>query len=142
MSSDERRRDRSRETLKAINLQLQAVAEHLGATAVWVADDDGLLLGASETEVDGDILAAYSSIPWRLESLPGDQMGMLALMEELQGANVSFKKFTVDDVGFTLGIAREARHTDDDTDDREEVGGQAERAISGVVRILAEGVID
>ncbi len=142
MSTSERRNQRSRETLKAINLQLQAVAERLEATAVWVADEDGLLLGASDTEVDSEILAAYSSLPWRLEQLPGDQMGMVALMEELQGANVTFKRFSVDGLGFTLGIARTAPDTDDETDDREEVGDQSERAITGVIRILAEGTTD
>ncbi len=142
MSTSERRNQRSRETLKAINLQLQADAERLEATAVWVADEDGLLLGASDTEVDSEILAAYSSLPWRLEQLPGDQMGMVALMEELQGANVTFKRFSVDGLGFTLGIARTAPDTDDETDDREEVGDQSERAITGVIRILAEGTTD
>lgn len=142
MSNSERRRQRSQQTLKAINLQLQAVAERLEATAVWVADEDGLLLGASESDMDSEVLAAYSSIPWRLEQLPGDQMGMVALMKELQGANVRFKRFEVDGVGFSLGIARTAPHTDDDTDDREEVGDASTRAITGVIRILAEGETD
>lgn len=142
MTPPERRQQRSLQTLKAINLQLQAVAERLDATAVWVADEDGLLLGASESDVDSEILAAYSSIPWRLEQLPGDQMGMVALMNELQGANVTFKKFSVDGVGFNLGIARTAPDTDDNTDDREEVGDESSRAIIGVIRILAEGESD
>ena len=139
MGTSERRHQRSRQTLEAINMQLQAVAERLGATAVWVADADGLLLGASETEVDSEILAAYSSILWRLEQLPGDQMGMVALMQELKGANVAFKQFSVEGTSFTLGIARTAPDTDDDTDDRQEVGDESERAITGVIRILAEG---
>lgn len=142
MTPSDRRRRRSRQTLRAIHLQLQAVAERLGAVAVWVADADGLLLGASESDIEGDVLAAYSSIPRCLEALPGAQMGMVAAMDELKGTSVTFKPFEVDGQSFSLGIARPPRHTDDDTDDRGEVGDEAGRAITGVVRILAEGVVE
>ena len=131
MSSRDRRRNRSRETLEAIHLQLQAVAERVGAVAVWIADTDGILLGASESEMDSEALAAYSSLPWRLDTSPPEQMKMVGLMDELDGYHVTFRKFDVDGVAFSLGFATQDPVTEEA---REEAG----RAITGVIRILGE----
>ena len=130
MSDSERRQQRSRETLEAIRLQLEAVAERLGAVAVWVADEDGILLGgASDDEIDTDALAAYSTLPTKLKTNPGEQMQMIRLMQEMDGYHVHLREFAVDGLPFTMGVAT-----------RDMVANEEEtrRAITGVVRILAE----
>lgn len=132
MPGTERRKQRSQETLQAINLQLDAVKARLGAAAVWVADDDGLLLGASDTPLDSEALAAYTPLPGRLEPYPHEQMGMLAQMRVLDGHQVVLREFEVDGFPFGLGLAFEQPRDED-------LGQELDLAVAGVIRILAEG---
>jgi len=127
----ERRRHRSKEILEAIHLHLQAVKERLDAAAVWVADEDGLLLGASEAPMDGDALAAYTPIPGRLGEHPDEQMGILGQMKHLEGHHTVVREFEVDGLPLLLGLATEDPPRDD-------VQDELDLAIQGVIRILAE----
>jgi len=132
LARQDRRKRRSRETLEAIHLQLEAVKERLGAASVWVADEDGLLLGAADGPLDSEALAAYTPLPGRLESYPDEQMGVIAQMHELDGYQVVLREFDIEGIPFIVGLAFEQAGDD-------EVSGEVDVAISGIVRILAEG---
>ena len=132
MARQDRRKRRSRETLEAIHLQLEAVKQRLEAVSVWVADEDGLLLGAADGPLDSEALAAYTPLPGRLESYPDEQMGVIAQMHELDGHRVVLRKFEIDGLPFTVGLAFDQARDGD-------VAGEVDLAIAGVVRIVAEG---
>ena len=127
----ERRRHRSKETLEAIHLHLEAAKERLGAVAVWVADEDGLLIGSSDAPMDSDALAAYTPIPGRLGDRPAEQMDMLGQMKHLEGHHTVVREFEVDGLPLLLGVATTEPPG-------EAMGPELGTAIEGVVRILAE----
>jgi len=125
----DRRLRRSESAPDAIRFQLDAVARQLGAKALFIADPDGLLLGAASSGLDSEALAAYAPLLVRSGVDPAMQMRLLTGMADLKGASITVRSFDLLGEPFSLGAVT-------DTPLRERQRLDMDRAMTGVRRIL------
>lgn len=125
----DRRQRRSDCAPDAIRFQLDAVARQLGAKALFIADPDGLLLGAAGSALDSEALAAYAPLLVRSGPEPGLQMRLLTSMHDLRGRSITVRSFELLGEPFSLGVV-----TDEPLRERQRL--EMGRAMTGVRRIL------
>ena len=125
----ERRQQRSGRQIEAIHYQLQSVARETGVQALFLADPDGLLLGAADSEHDCEVLAAYSPLIMKSAGDPDRQMKLLSRMGEVAGCSIDVRAFDLLGDRMTLGAISSGPLSDQDR-------MRLERAMIGVRRIL------